>query len=111
MSPKLTIALLLAAFLGGMAAYIISVVRNAEPAVPVKQECIELDTQDKIRKLYFQALDLAFVDRVQLLFDTWTKDPSAVKLHPERAQVGMDHVIHAYVYAQQLGEKWSVPRC
>ena len=108
MSPKLTIELLLVALLGVAAAY---VVRNAEPAPLIKQKCIDADMQDKIHKLYLQALDLAFTDHVQLLFDVWTKDPSTAIRHPERAQVGMDHLINAYVYAQQLGNKWTAPTC
>lgn len=80
---------------------------GAQPKIAI--ECIDLELQHEIRKLALQGFDLAFVDRVQLLYDTWTRD--AAHLHPERGQVGMRNAINAYVYARDLANKWSAKPC
>lgn len=107
MTERTLIYLLLAAFFGGMAAYVISVVRQAEPAI--KAECIDPDLQQKIRSLAQDGFDDAFKHRAELLFDNWTKDDP--RSHPQRHQTGMDNAIHAYVYARDLAANWSAPPC
>lgn len=107
MNERTLIYLLLAAFLGGMAAYMISVVRQAEPAI--KAECIDPELQQKIRSLAQDGFEQAFKHRAELLFDNWTKDDP--RNHPSRGQVGMENAIHAYIYARELAANWSAAPC
>ena len=111
LDPKTMIIFLLTAFLGGMAAYIISVVRNAEPAAPSTEIALcsdEPGINDQVNKIAFKALDEALEKQIGNLFLVWMKDNSG---QPARAGVGVKTAALAYVHARTSILAWNIPPC
>lgn len=111
LTPRATLTiLLLTAFLGGMAAYIISVVRHADPA-PSRQVALcsdEPGINNQINEIAFKALDDALRQQIQNLFTVWMKDDAG---QPARAAVGVKQSALAYIHARQAIINWNVPSC
>lgn len=100
MTPGRLAALLLMAFLGGVAAYIVSVVRNAEPATPPEARPNILDGE--IISLDRIALDSAYRAQMAILFSTWMKDP---QFGPKHAMTGARWTRQAYLDVREALDK------
>lgn len=96
MKPWVLILSLFMAFLGGMAAYIVSVVRQAEPAqtelytgVPVNGKLLELDKR---------ALDESYHTHLIRLWGVWLADGGN---DPSRITKGLQNARRAYHQASE----------
>lgn len=109
MTPRLLIAILAMAFLGGVAAYVVSVVRQAEPAThPPEITCLELQQSDKLKALGFEALDNAFRTHLEHLFEIAMKDATD---QPRRMRVGTQNAIHGWVTSYNFIVQYHRPEC
>ena len=110
MSVRVLIAGLIAAFLGGMTAYIISVVHNAQPAPTEIALCSdEPGINDKINQVAFEALEAALRIHIQNLFLVWMKDPNLSAAH--RGGQGVKNGAIAYLHARKGILDWNIPPC
>ena len=106
--PKLeltSIALILTLF--GVA---IAAQRSDHPVdSPKLVECAPDEaTKARVRDIMVHGLDLALQDRVTTLFEIWMKDDSG---QPDRARVGIEQGIDAYLHARKGFLKWDLPVC
>jgi len=64
--------------------------------------------EDHLHQLMTEALDEAFKEHINHLFDVWIKDQAE---SPTRAINGASIAINAYVRANRNLHSWKPPRC
>jgi hypothetical protein len=80
---------------------------NAGSETP--QYCVTGEQQEQqIRGLTFEAIDKAFREQVEHLFEIWMKDEHD---QPRRAMVGMQIAISAYIRARKSTAEWKPSFC
>lgn len=70
--------------------------------------CMDEQARERIRALFFEALDDALKDHVRLLMENWMKDNRS---QPDRARVGTQNGIRAHQQARVLIQEWMPPLC
>ena len=70
--------------------------------------CMDAEMRDRIRALAMQGHDEAFKTQAAHLFSVYVLNPDEI---PNRAQVGTQRSIRAYVRVRELALKWSPPPC
>ena len=83
-------------------------VASAESHLVKLPPCTDTDTRERIRALAFEGLDNAFRDRVEALYAVWMRDETS---QPDRARVGVQQSIRAYLEARKLVDNWSPTLC
>ena len=69
---------------------------------------MDAEMRDRIRALAMQGHDEAFKTQAAHLFSVYVRNPDEI---PNRAQVGTQKSINAYVRVRELALKWSPPPC
>ena len=82
---------------------------NSQSAAQAKVTCVANDQREHVRSLVFEGLDNGLVDRVEILYEVWVREPASQQ--PQRAQTGLDHAISAYLRGRADAEKWNPPAC
>ena len=70
--------------------------------------CMDAEMRDRIRALAMQGHDEAFKTQAAHLFSVYVLNPDEI---PNRAQVGTQRSIRAYVRVRELALKWNPPSC
>ena len=70
--------------------------------------CMDAEMRDRIRALAMQGHDEAFKTQAAHLFSVYVLNPDEI---PNRAQVGTQRSIRAYVRVRELALKWDPPSC
>ena len=70
--------------------------------------CMDAEMRDRIRALAMQGHDEAFKTQAANLFSVYVRNPDEI---PNRAQVGTQKSINAYVRVRELALKWNPPPC
>jgi len=70
--------------------------------------CMDAEMRDRIRALAMQGHDEAFKTQAANLFSVYVRNPDDI---PNRAQVGTQKSINAYVRVRELALKWNPPPC
>jgi len=70
--------------------------------------CMDAEMRDRIRALAMQGHDEAFKTQAAHLFSVYVLNPDEI---PNRAQVGTQRSIRAYVRVRELALKWNPPPC
>jgi hypothetical protein len=70
--------------------------------------CMDDETRERVRKLFLDALDLAFKEKVEKLYEIWLSDPTG---QPARAAKGADSALRAYSQARAAAMKFNPPEC
>jgi hypothetical protein len=70
--------------------------------------CADPMTREKIRDLMSEALDEAFKNHVEHMFEVWMKDERG---QPDRARTGTQNGINSYIRASKAVSDWSPPPC
>ena len=73
-----------------------------------RETCMDAEMRDRIRALAMQGHDEAFKTQAANLFSVYVRNPDDI---PNRAQVGTQKSINAYVRVRELALKWSPPPC
>jgi len=74
----------------------------------VRETCMDAEMRDRIRALAMQGHDEAFKTQAGHLFSVYVLNPDEI---PNRAQVGTQRSIRAYVRVRELALKWNPPPC
>ena len=72
------------------------------------ETCMDAEMRDRIRALAMQGHDEAFKTQAGHLFSVYVLNPDEI---PNRAQVGTQRSIRAYVRVRELALKWDPPSC
>ena len=70
--------------------------------------CMDAEMRDRIRALAMQGHDEAFKTQAANLFSVYVRNPDEI---PNRAQVGTQKSINAYIRVRELALKWDPPSC
>ena len=70
--------------------------------------CMDAEMRDRIRALGLQGYDEAFKQHAINLFSIYVRNPDE---QPNRAQVGTQNSIRAYIRVRELALKWNPPSC
>jgi len=70
--------------------------------------CMDDETRERVRKLMLEALDTAFRERIEKLYEVWLSDATD---QPRRAAKGADAAMRAYYHARGAAMKFSPPEC
>jgi len=89
-------------------AVVLMFVAANEPAPTVKYCVQDQQQEDHLHQLMTEALDEAFKEHINHLFDIWIKDQAE---SPARAINGASVGINAYVRANRNLHSWKPPRC
>ena len=73
-----------------------------------RETCMDAEMRDRIRALAMQGHDEAFKTQAGHLFSIYVLNPDEI---PNRAQVGTQRSIRAYVRVRELALKWNPPPC
>jgi hypothetical protein len=73
-----------------------------------RELCMDAEMRDRIRALAMQGHDEAFKTQAAHLFSVYVLNPDEI---PNRAQVGTQRSIRAYVRVRELALKWNPPPC
>jgi hypothetical protein len=73
-----------------------------------RELCMDAEMRDRIRTLAMQGHDEAFKTQAAHLFSVYVLNPDEI---PNRAQVGTQRSIRAYVRVRELALKWNPPSC
>jgi len=73
-----------------------------------REICMDAEMRDRIRKLALEGHDEAFKNHAGHLFSVYLRNPDDI---PNRAQVGTQNSIRAYVRVRELALKWNPPPC
>jgi hypothetical protein len=73
-----------------------------------RELCMDAEMRDRIRALAMQGHDEAFKTQAANLFSVYVRNPDDI---PNRAQVGTQKSINAYVRVRELALKWNPPPC
>ena len=72
------------------------------------ETCMDAEMRDRIRALAMQGHDEAFKTQAANLFSVYVRNPDDI---PNRAQVGTQKSINAYIRVRELALKWNPPPC
>ena len=70
--------------------------------------CMDAEMRDRIRALALEAYDESFKSTAAHLFSVYVRNPDDI---PNRAQVGTQKSINAYIRVRELALKWNPPPC
>ena len=70
--------------------------------------CMDAETRDRIRALALEGYDDAFKTTASHLFSVYVRNPDEI---PNRAQVGTQKSVNAYIRVRELAMKWDPPLC
>jgi hypothetical protein len=70
--------------------------------------CMDDETRERVRKLMLEALDNAFREKIEKLYEVWLSDPTD---QPRRAAKGADGALRAYFHARNGAMKFNPPEC
>ena len=70
--------------------------------------CMDEQTREQIRGVAFEALDEAIKEHFKRLFEVWMRDD---RDQPERAKIGVNRGIAAYLGARKNAVEWMPPAC
>src|SRR5262245_28227210 len=70
--------------------------------------CMDDESRERVRKLMLEALDNAFRDKVEKLYEVWLSDPTG---QPMRTAKGADAAMRAYFHARGAAMKFKPPEC
>ena len=73
-----------------------------------RETCMDAEMRDRIRALAMQGHDEAFKTQAANLFSVYVRNPDDI---PNRAQVGTQKSINAYIRVRELALKWDPPSC
>lgn len=102
---------LVAAGLFVIAALVVSLVQSAaapKEGVYEMPNCVRDDLREPVRTVMLVAAEQALRQHVVRMFEIWMKDPAN---QPQRAAVGTNAGVDAYVRARASIEKWSPKAC
>ena len=74
----------------------------------VRETCMSAEMRDRIRGLALEGYDESFKSVAAHLFSVYVRNPDEI---PNRAQVGTQKSINAYVRVRELALKWNPPPC
>ena len=77
-------------------------------AQPPPAQCIDDENRVHIRAATLEAIDVAYRDQVQHLFEVWMRD---AKDQPDRAKTGVQNAIQAVLRARKDALAWMPPQC
>lgn len=72
-------------------------------ALLIASSCPDPHTGERMKTMALEAIDTAFRDHIQHLFDIWMRNPSEP---PVRAARGMEEVAKAYLHSRAAIENW-----
>lgn len=72
------------------------------------ETCMDAEMREHIRALAVQGYDEGLKNHAVQLFSIYVRNPDE---QPNRAQVGTQNSIRAYVRARELAAKWNPPTC
>lgn len=81
------------------------------PALPqATEECMNMDPdlKEKIRSLMLTAIDDAFRNHVEHVYEVWMKDDQG---QPARAATGVRNGLIAYLRAYKAAKEWNPRMC
>lgn len=70
--------------------------------------CADPTTREKVREVMSDALDTALKQHIVHMFEVWMRDDRG---QPDRARVGVNNGIAAYIKASKSVAAWSPPDC
>jgi len=73
-----------------------------------REICMNAEMRDRIRLLALQGYDEALKTHAAQLFSVYVRNPDEI---PNRAQLGTQNSIKAYVRVRELALKWNPPPC
>lgn len=81
----------------------------AETTTTINIPCIADEAErERIRAILLDAMDRAFKDQLMHLYETWMKDDRG---QPERATIGAQRALKAYLHARAGAMKYNPPIC
>jgi hypothetical protein len=75
---------------------------------PVTQPCMSAEDREYTRALLLKAIDQALVQHTAHMYEVWMKDN---RDQPQRASVGVNAGVAAYVKAKGGANSWRPPEC